>query len=126
MDEDAEGPINAKQRERIGAGLDRMVASGRLTKEEADRLRGADGAGQFETAIRGIRVRHAGAKLAAAIEDGVLSQDDADAILDRLRSGEHSTAIRTHLGSLLPKGRSGSRRSDSGQPAVDRDGDTPA
>jgi hypothetical protein len=103
-----------------------MVASGRLTEEEADRLRGADESGQFDSAIRGIRVRHAGAKLAAAIEDGSLSQEDADVILNRLRSGEHSAAIRAHLRSLLPKGRSRSRRSGRVQPGVERDADIPA
>lgn len=111
MDDDIEGPVNAKQRERIVASLDRMVASGRLTKEEADRLRGADEPGQFDSAIRGIRVRHAAAKLAAAIEDGSLSQEDADVILNRLQSGEHSAAIRARLRSLLPKRRSRSPRS---------------
>jgi len=125
MDGDIGGPINAKQRQRIVASLDRMVASGRLTKEEAERLRGADELGQFDTAIRSIRVRHAGVKLGAAIEDGGLSQEDADVILNRLRSGEHSAAIRAHLRSLLPKARSSARRSGRGQPAVDHDGDTP-
>ena len=59
MDEHFEGPIDSKQRARIVASLDRMVVSGRLTKEEADRLRGADKPGRFDSAIRGIRVRHA-------------------------------------------------------------------
>ena len=89
MDEHFEGPIDSKQRARIVASLDRMVVSGRLTKEEADRLCGADKPERFDSAIRGIRVRHARAKLPAAIEDGSLSQDDADVILNRLRSGIH-------------------------------------
>jgi hypothetical protein len=76
MDGDIEGPISLKQRARIVASHDRMVATGRLTKEEADRLRGADEPGEFDSDIRGIRIRHAGAKLAGAIEDGSLSQED--------------------------------------------------
>ncbi len=123
MDDDTQGATSAKRRERIVATLDGMVESGRLTPDEADRLRAAAEPGEFDTALRSVRVRHAGATLDAAIEDGNLSHEDADAILDRLRKGEHSRAIRAHLRSLLAGGRSrrGARR------AIAEDGsDSPA
>jgi YHS domain-containing protein len=119
MDEITEGSTSARQRERIVATLDRMVASGRLTQVEADRLRNAAEPGQFDAALRSVRVRHARAKLAMATRDGSLSREDADAILDRLRKGEHSRAIRSHLRSLLPGNRARSRRATAGRSIAD-------
>ena len=36
----------------------------------------------------------------------IRDQEETEAILDRLREGEHSSAIRAHLRSLLRRGRS--------------------
>ena len=44
-------------RDRILRQLDKMLASGRLTPEEAERLRSADPA-EFEAAVRAISERH--------------------------------------------------------------------
>ena len=102
--------MDARRRARLVANLGRRVESGRLTAEEADRLRAASEPDEFETVVRLIRVRHAGTRLAGAVEDGSVSREAADAFLDRLRTGEHSRAIRGHLRWLLAEGRSRSRR----------------
>ncbi len=89
-------------RERVVGRLDHMVGSGRITESEADRMRSASEPSQFEGAVRDIRVRHAGAKLRAAVESGGMSQEEADAHLERLRKGEHPRSLRAHLRTLLP------------------------
>jgi YHS domain-containing protein len=119
MGDDIEEEISSKQRDRIVASLDRMVSSGRITQLEADRLRAVAQRDEFDAAVHGVRVRHASAKLAAAIEDGSLGAAEADAILDRLRRGEHSSAIRAHLRSLLPRSRA--RRAEASQSTASGD-----
>ncbi len=66
-----------------------MVEAGRLTEEEAERLRGAANARVFDDAVLEIRVRHARARLDEAVGDGRLTQNEADALLERVEHGEH-------------------------------------
>lgn len=82
-----------------------MAKSGRLTDQEAERLRSADNPGEVDDVIRSIRVRHAGAKLGAAVEDGSVTPEEADGFLDRLRNGEHSAALRAQVLKLRPRSR---------------------
>lgn len=105
MDEDRENQLGPAKRERVVEGLDRMVGSGRVTAAEATQLRAAAEAGQFESAVRSIRVRHAGAQLTAAVEDGAMTPEEADAYLDRLKNGEHPKGLRAHLRKLVPRAR---------------------
>jgi len=119
MDEDFENETGPDRRKRLVGRLDKMVESGRVTEGEARRLRAARGAGRFDEVVRDIRVRHATARTAAAVADGSMSQDEADGLLERLRNGEHSRSLRSHLAKLRPRGRSGrpgpgaAHRSDS-------------
>jgi hypothetical protein len=106
MDEDAEHEMESGRRDRLLARLDHMVESGRLTDDEALRLRAAAEPGEFHHAVRDIRVRHAAMKLDAAVADRSLSRVDADGLLDRLRRGEHGRPLRAHLRRLRPGGRS--------------------
>lgn len=80
--------------------LDKMVASGRVTEAEAARLRAAVDTDQFDHAVRSIRVRHAAARLDAAVEGGQMTQGEAAGYLDRLNKGEHPRSLRTHLTNL--------------------------
>ncbi len=47
------------QPERIIEQLDKMVASGRITPEEAARLRATAGTSEFDSAMGAVRARHA-------------------------------------------------------------------
>jgi hypothetical protein len=102
MTEDLDHETGPRKRAQLVKGLDRMVASGRVTESEAERLRATDDPGEFETAVRDIRVRHAGAKLTAAVEGGQMTQEEANANLERLRSGDHMQSLRAYLRKILP------------------------
>jgi hypothetical protein len=66
MDADAVNDMEWGRRHRLYEALDRMVASGRVTETEAQRLRAAAEPTEFNKAVRDIRIRHAGLKLDAA------------------------------------------------------------
>ncbi|MGI8775829.1 MAG: hypothetical protein ACR2LJ_00220 [Acidimicrobiales bacterium] len=85
--------------------LDHMVESGRVTDDEAARLRAATGPQESEQAVGDIRLRHAGARLDAAVADGGMSREEADGFLERLRNGEHPRGLRSHLAKLRPRRR---------------------
>jgi hypothetical protein len=101
MGEDREP--RAKSRKRLLGQLDQMVKAGRVTETEAARLRAARNAGDFDETVREIRVRHAGAHLAEAIESGEMIQAEADAHLAGLRNGEHPRSLRARLRALRPR-----------------------
>ncbi len=83
--------------QRMMERLDAMVAKGRITTEEAARLRAAEGTPEFDRVIVAIRARHAQAHTDPAVVEGRMSQHDADAYLERVRTGEHSRELRTHI-----------------------------
>jgi polyhydroxyalkanoate synthesis regulator phasin len=85
------------QRERIIEQLDHMVESGRITPEEAARLRAAEGTAEFDAVLNEVRARHAGALTQAAVADGGMRQEEADALLERVRHGEHPEGLRSRL-----------------------------
>jgi hypothetical protein len=82
---------------RIIEQLDRMVASGRVTGEEAEQLRAAAGTTGFDAVMAGIRSRHAQAHTDAAVAAGTMSPEDAAASLERVRQGDHSADLRRHI-----------------------------
>ena len=83
--------------ERIIQQLDRMVASGRITEEEAMQLRTAEGTPEFDAVVGTIRARHAGTHMEAAVAEGDMSQEEAESYLERLRHGEHPKGLRARL-----------------------------
>jgi len=83
--------------ERIIEQVDQMVASGRITEEEAAQLRATEGTADFDAAVGAIRARHAGAHTETAIAQGEMTQEEADGYLERLRSGEHPKGLRARL-----------------------------
>lgn len=97
MSDDLEFSKDANRRRQLLDRLDRMVAGGRLTADEAGRLRAAEAPEEFDAAVREVRVRHAGAAMDARIAEGAMSREEADGLLERLRQGEHTSGIRAHL-----------------------------
>ncbi len=83
--------------DRIIQQVDRMVAAGRITDEEAAQLRAAEGTPEFDAVVGAIRARHAGAHMEAAVAEGDMNQAEADGYLARLRSGEHPKGLRAKL-----------------------------
>jgi polyhydroxyalkanoate synthesis regulator phasin len=85
------------KQERIMEQIDHMVELGRITEEEAARLRATEGTDEFDAAVGAIRARHAGAHMEGAIAEGEMSQEEADGYLDRLHQGEHPEGLRARL-----------------------------
>ncbi len=121
MDESLNPDTSGRRHKRLLERADQMAKSGRLTDQEAERLRSADKPDEVDEVIRGIRVRHAGAKLRAAVEDGSVTRAEADGFLDRLRNGEHSAALRAQVRKLRPRNRTPARPRDD-----DNEADTPS
>ena len=97
------------KQDRIVGQLDKMVASGRITEEEAERLRATEGSADFDAAVGQIRVRHAGAHMDKAIAEGEMTQEEADGYVERLRGGEHPEGLRARLRKHRPRRHSGSQ-----------------
>jgi polyhydroxyalkanoate synthesis regulator phasin len=77
--------------------LDAMVASGRITAEEAAQLRATEGTAAFDEAVAQVRARHAQAHTDPAVAEGTMSQEQADQLLERVLAGEHSAELRKQV-----------------------------
>jgi polyhydroxyalkanoate synthesis regulator phasin len=88
------------KQDRIIKQIDKMVKSGRITEEEAARLRSTEGTPEFDQAMGDVRARHAGAHMEEAVAEGQMSQVEADGYIERLKKGEHPKGLRSHLGQL--------------------------
>jgi hypothetical protein len=80
-------------RKRLLERVTKMLESGRITLDEAERLRCAEGSSQFNAIVGEIRGRHAGARLDQAVQDGRLTRDEADVLLGRVEDGEHPRVL---------------------------------
>lgn len=98
--------------ERILEQLDKMVATGRVTEDEAAALRATSNTEEFERAMGAIRARHASEHMQSAITAGEMTPKEADGYLDELRRGEHPTGLRARLS----KHRRGRRPTAEGSP----------
>jgi len=78
--------------------LDRMLALGRITPEEAARVRSASSAEERSGALAAIRLRHAGERLAVGVEEGRLTGEEAHDALEQLAHGGDATDVRQLLG----------------------------
>jgi hypothetical protein len=83
--------------QRVLEQLDRMVASDRITPEEASRLRATAGTTEFDTVMTAIRARHAQAHTDAAVAAGTMSSADAAAALESVDQGDHSAELRRRI-----------------------------
>ena len=97
MSDSERGDWPGQAERRILGQLDRMVAAGRMTADEAGRLRAAGSADDFQAVLGEVRARHAGPALDAAVAGGELSQPEADDLQHRLRDGEHGSELRRHF-----------------------------
>ena len=82
---------------RMASRIDKMLAAGRITEEEADRVRAAAESGDLGTAVNEIRARHVREWVAHQVQAGHLSQADADEVLERAERGEDPGSIRSAL-----------------------------
>jgi polyhydroxyalkanoate synthesis regulator phasin len=105
MDDSVENHTDDRRHERLLERVDHMVKSGRLTGQEAERLRAAAEPDEFDDVVRDIRVRHAGTSLDAAVEEGSMTEQEADAFLQRVESGEDPRSLRAQLRRLRPRPR---------------------
>ena len=90
-------------RARLVKQLDRMIERGQVTAEEAARIREADNDHDFDAAVLVVRLRHAGARIGAAVERGQMTAEEAENNLEKLRRGEHPRALRSHLRKLAQR-----------------------
>jgi hypothetical protein len=77
--------------------LDRMVAAGRITAEEANRLRATAGTPAFDAVMATIRARHAHAHTETAVAAGTMTPEAAAAALEQVRRGDHSADLRRRI-----------------------------
>jgi hypothetical protein len=71
-----------------------MVESGRITQEEAARVRAAGESSEFDVAVREIRLRHARERLDQVVEDGRVTKAEADDLRERLNKGDDPRIVR--------------------------------
>lgn len=117
MNENEIDGLNPKRLARIAGQADKLVAAGRLTAAEADRLRAAPDVSRAEQVVREIRARHASERLDVAVAEGAMSRQEADDVLERVRGGEHSRALRSHLARFRVRRRKRTRPAESGSQA---------
>lgn len=101
MDNLRGGDWPGKDQQRILQRLDHMVSTGRITPEEAERLRAAGDADAFQSVMGEVMARHAGPDLDAAVAAGRMTPSEADDLKDRLSRGEHAPGLRRHLRQLV-------------------------
>ncbi len=73
--------------QRFESRLDAMVKAGRVSEDEATRLRAADPVRRAEM-IQQIQLRHAAARLDEEVRAGRATSGEAGDVLDRLSKGE--------------------------------------
>jgi hypothetical protein len=71
--------------------------SGRMAEEEAAALETAETDEAREAIMRGVRARHAAARLEASVAAGDISADEAGRLIDEVRRGDHSSAQRRRI-----------------------------
>src|SRR6266700_4064373 len=80
--------------DRLLQRLDKMLETGRVTAQEAERLRGAADTEDFDEAVREIRFRHATGRIDEAVEHGWIPPEEAATLMERLRNGEDPRFLR--------------------------------
>ena len=75
-----------------------MVASGRITPEEAARLRATAGTSEFDSVMAAIRARHAQVHTDAAVAAGTMQPEDAAPRRARCATGTTRAELRADIG----------------------------
>jgi hypothetical protein len=78
----------------LTARIDKLLATGRITEDEAERVRQAVESGHIDAVVTEIRLRHARDWLVTAVADGRMTQAEADAVVGRLERGEDPRPLR--------------------------------
>ena len=73
---------------RLEGHLARLVTAGRITADDAARVRAAADGGDLEGELRRIRLAHVRARLDAAVLDGRMSDDEAAEVIARVEADE--------------------------------------
>lgn len=89
--------VNQRSAGRLFGRLEKMVAAGRITDEEAARLRAAAESGDLDAEVGRIRRGHVHAKVEAAVEEGSLTAAEAEKVLEQVENGAHPRVLRTLL-----------------------------
>lgn len=76
--------------------LEHLEATGKITDEEALALRSSD-PGAREGVMRGVRLRHAKARLESAVAEGSVSEEEAGELLRQVAGGGHSQGLRSRI-----------------------------
>ena len=71
-----------------------------MSEEEAAAWESADTDEAREAIMRGVRARHAAARLEAAVAAGDISADEADTLIEQVRRGDHSSALRHRINEI--------------------------
>ena len=74
-----------------------MLALGRITDEEAARVRAATDEHERQSALRAIRVRHASERAEAAVAEGRVDRPEVDVALERLAAAGDASSVRRLL-----------------------------
>lgn len=77
----------------MSARIDKMLAAGRISEDEAARVRSAAETGDLDAVLQEIRLRHARQSVATAVAEGRKTQEDAAALLERLDRGEEPRGL---------------------------------
>jgi hypothetical protein len=80
--------------ERLAARVEKMLAAGRITADEAERVRAAPNTGDLDAVVDEIRRRHAAEWAAAAVANGRITDEEASEILAALERGDDVQSIR--------------------------------
>jgi hypothetical protein len=68
-----------------------------MSEEEAAALETAETDDAREVIMRGVRARHAAARLEAAVAASDISAEEADSLIEEVRRGDHSSALRRRI-----------------------------
>ncbi len=74
--------------------VDTLVKAGRLTEEDAARLRAVEETDELHDVAREIQLRHARKRVGEAVQEGILTEEEARTSLDRLADGEDPRFLR--------------------------------
>jgi len=108
--------LDPRQLARVVGQADKLVASGRMTPEEADRLRAAPDHSSALQVVSDIRSRHTSERLDAAVAEGAMSKEEADTIREQVRGGGHSRALHSKLARLRLRRRKRTEPADDASP----------
>ena len=79
--------------DRVERRLDKMVEAGRVTADDAERVRTAESPDERDAAVTAIRAQHVRARIDEAVAEGRLSEQDAAGLCQQLDAGQDPQQI---------------------------------